>query len=144
MKKLLVIISILFLTACGVNKDSKKNDVNLYLFYSATCPHCHNEIEWLDKNKDKYSNLNIVKIEASQNYELYKSVVEKMNINDFHVPLTIVGSDFKIGFSEDIAEEIESMIDDYSKFESCDVVETIKNDGNVEKCNDKNDKNLKK
>lgn len=140
MKKLLVIISILFLTACGVKKDSKKYDVNLYLFYSSTCPHCHNEIEWLDKNKDKFSNVNIIKIEASQNYDLYESVVEKMNINDYHVPLTIVGSDFKIGFNDDIVEEIESLIDDYSKFESCDVVDTIKNNGNIDSCNNKNDK----
>ena len=110
------------------------NKVTLYLFYSSTCPHCHNEIEWLDKIKDKYSYLNIVKTEATENMDFYEKVVEKMNINNYGVPLTIIGTDYVIGYSDSIGDEIINLIEFYSTFKSCDSIDTIKNSGNIGEC----------
>lgn len=138
MKKILIVLFIsIMLVGCGKKSDNK---VNLYLFYSSTCPHCHNEIKWLDEIKSKYKNLNIIKYEASENMDFYEKVIDKMNINDYHVPLTIIGSNYKIGFSDDIKEEIESNIKEYAEFNSCDVVDAIKNDKNIENCINKNNK----
>lgn len=116
------------------------NKVNLYLFYSSTCPHCHAEIEWLNTIKSDYSYLNIVEYEASDNFSFYEAVVEQMQINDYHVPLTIIGSDYYVGFSESKKDNIISLIEQYSKIEHCDMVDTIKNDGDITKCNDINKK----
>ncbi len=116
--------------------DSKQ--LTLYLFYSSSCMHCHNEIEWLDSIKDKYKNLTIIKYEASENFAFYEEVVEKMKINDYHVPLTIVGNDYLIGYADSKSDDILSLIDRYSKFESCDVVKTIQNHGDLAKCQEKN------
>lgn len=116
------------------------NKVNLYLFYSSTCPHCHAEIEWLNTIKDDYSYLNIVEYEASDNFTFYESVVEQMQINDYHVPLTIIGSDYYVGFSESKKDDIINLIEQYSKKEHCDMVYTINKDGNITKCNNINKK----
>lgn len=116
------------------------NKVNLYLFYSSTCPHCHAEIEWLNTIKDDYSYLNIVEYEASDNFTFYESVVEQMQINDYHVPLTIIGSDYYVGFSESKKDDIINLIEQYSKKEHCDMFYTINKDGNITKCNNINKK----
>lgn len=116
------------------------NQVTLYLFYSSTCPHCHAEIEWLDSIKDKYKYLNIVKYEASQNTNLYESVVDKLNVNSYSVPLTIIGSDFNIGYSELKNDTFINLIKKYSTYKHCDVVDTIKDNGDVEKCINSNKK----
>ena len=116
------------------------NKVNLYLFYSSTCPHCHAEIEWLNTIKDDYSYLNIVEYEASDNFTFYESVVEQIQINDYHVPLTIIGSDYYVGFSESKKDDIINLIEQYSKKEHCDMVDTINKDGSITKCNNINKK----
>lgn len=146
MKKYLVLLFIFLLVGCSFSENkqnNKKNEVNLYLFYSSTCPHCHNEINWLNEIEKKYSYLKITKIEISKNHEYYQKVLEKLNIEDMYVPLTIIGSDYTFGFSDDIKEEIESYIERYSDFKSCDAVKMVIENGNVDSCNDKNNKNLK-
>lgn len=116
------------------NDKIGKNKVTLYLFYSSTCPHCHAEIEWLDSIKDKYDYLNIVKYEARENTSLYESVVDKLNVNSYSVPLTIIGSDFTVGYSEAKNSTLLNLIESYSTYDHCDAVDTIKNNGNLEKC----------
>lgn len=118
--------------------DSKlvgTNEVNLYLFYSSTCPHCHAEIDWLDDIKDEYPYLNVIKYEASDNFEFYEATVEQMKINDYHVPLTIIGSDFYVGFSEYKKDDIIKLIEKYSKYKHCDMVNIIKEGNDITKCN---------
>jgi len=111
-----------------------KNDVVLYLYYSSTCPHCYAEIRWLDTISSKYPYLKILKKEASENMEEYEKIVTKMGINDYHVPLTIVGDSYYIGFAESKISYFESMIKHYSTFENCDMVDTILNNKNIDNC----------
>lgn len=110
------------------------NKVTLYLFYLSTCPHCHAEIEWLNTIADKYTYLNIVKHEVSENNSLYYKIVEEMNINDYHVPLTIIGNDYMIGYSESKNEDIINLIKKHSSYDSCDAVKTIEDGKNIKNC----------
>ena len=137
LKICLLLVMFLIISGCS-NKLNSKNKVTLYLFYSSTCPHCHAEIEWLDSIKDDYDYLEIVKYEANENTELYESVVEKMEINDYHVPLTIIGKDYEIGYSESKNDELINLIKSYSDKKHCDVVNAVKNDEDVKKCIDSN------
>ena len=121
--------------------DVGKNNVVLYLYYSSTCPHCHAEIEWLDSIKDWYDYLTIVKKEASTNMDEYENIVEKMNINDYHVPLTIIGDTYYIGYADYKSDDIIKTINYYSTFENCDMVDSIINNKNdIEKCKQINKK----
>lgn len=172
MKKILLVILLLFFTACekkdipykfkyanepaNIVEEAEdnikemereligKNEVTLYLFYLSTCPHCHAEIEWLDEIKDKYKYLKIVKYEANEHNSEYYKVLTEMGITEYSVPLTIIGSYHHIGINLSAKEEIISTIEDYSKVEHCDMVNTILSNGDVTSCNNKNEKNFKK
>lgn len=120
------------------NQEVGQNRVTLTLFYLDTCPHCHEELKWLDEIKNQYSYLNIVKYEANENEELYDLVLEKMNIDSYYVPLNIIGTYYNTGFGESKKEEYLSVIEEYSKGQYCDVVDAIINNKNVENCIKKN------
>ena len=49
--KLLFVLIVFIINIIVVKADSDKNLVNIYLFHSDTCPHCREEIKFLD---DKY------------------------------------------------------------------------------------------
>ena len=46
-------------------KEENKNLVNIYLFYSYTCPHCKEEEKLLEELKDKYDNIRVYQYEVS-------------------------------------------------------------------------------
>ena len=50
------------------------------------------------------------------------------------IPLTIIGSDFTVGYSEAKNSTLLNLIESYSTYDHCDAVDTIKNNGNLEKC----------
>ena len=120
--------------------DVGKNPVTLYLFYSATCSHCHEEIEWLDTLGTTYPYLKIEKYEASANITFYELVKNKMEIDSEFVPLTIIGNDYRIGYAAADSEELINLFEYYSTFDSCDVVNTVKISGDVSACRAKNQK----
>ena len=64
-KKILFLIFICILFVPSVFADKDKNLVNIYLFYSDTCPHCAKEKELLSELQDEYDNIRIYKYEIS-------------------------------------------------------------------------------
>lgn len=128
MKKILftIIIMLMFVPLCY----AKQNDITLYLFYSDSCPHCKNEKKFLSTLDD----INIEMYEVSEYYDLFSKVREKLNIKESSVPVTIVGSDYSIGYSEDIKKQINNMIDNYKEKSYCDVVDLIIQDKDINKC----------
>ena len=80
MKKLkyIVLTILLAVLLISFNTFAEENEIRLYLFHSETCPHCKEEIEYLDTIKDDYPNLDIVKYEVSNNSN--KSQINKCTI----------------------------------------------------------------
>lgn len=71
------------------------------LFYSKTCPHCHEEMEFLRGLEKEIPSLNISYYEISDNKENYELLVdyrEKLNIRDSGIPVTIIGDKYFVGF----------------------------------------------
>lgn len=126
MKKFLIAFIFLFLFIPFVNAS----EVNVYLFHSNSCPHCKSEIEFLNTLDD----VNIKKYEVSTYSKLDLKVRDKLEIKETSVPLTIIGSDYVIGFNEDIKEQIINMIDSYSKQDYCDVVDLIIKNKDINDC----------
>ncbi len=116
-----------------------KNKVTLTLFYSSTCNHCHEEIEWLDSIASSYPYLTINKYEASENIDFYTLTKEKMKIDSEYVPLTIIGNEYRIGYSSASNSELISLIEELSTRSNCDAVSVVKANGDVAACMKQNE-----
>ena len=104
MKKIKVILLILvtFLIHISlVNADTEKNLVNIYLFHSDTCPHCKEEIKFLDEIEKNNSNVRIYKFEIgdSDNLKLLTNIANLYDTEASGTPFTVIGDKYFKGFS---------------------------------------------
>ena len=122
MKKVckLIFIFILFITNIGlVFAEESKNNVYIYLFHSNTCPHCKEEITYLDKLEKQYDNIIIYKYEISseENIKLYQKVAKLYGTEASGVPFTVIGDKYFKGFSyEAHYDRFIAAIDYYSQY----------------------------
>jgi glutaredoxin len=136
MKKIkLLIFSIVLIFTYTITVSAKNVDV--YLFHSNTCPHCAEEKEYLENIKDDVG-INIHYYEVNENPKAIEQVRKKLNIDNSYVPLTVIGSDYLIGFGDNTKDEIKNIIDAYRNTNYCSAVKVISNDGNIEKCINQN------
>ena len=113
MKKLVrILFSIVLIFVC-ISVVRAKDYVDLYLFHSESCPHCKAEIKYL-KSLD-YDYLKIHYYEVNKYPKLVDKVRKAYDIDNSYVPLTIVGSDYIIGYSESMNDQIEELIQSYHK-----------------------------
>ncbi len=93
----------------------KAADVVLELFYGEECPHCHNELEWLDSlDMNKYPNLRIEKYETwhdEENSDLFKARMKELGEVAQGVPTNIIGGEVVVGFSDELKEKILGLIE---------------------------------
>lgn len=122
------------------NSDIGKYEVNFYLFYSSSCGHCHSEREWIASIQDEYSYVNFIMYEVSEYSELFTKVTKAYNLENEYVPVTIIGNNYMVGYSEAKNRKFIRYIEELSTFESCDVVQTVIDGGDVEACMAKNEK----
>lgn len=131
MKKIyyiLILILCIPFTVFALNKDYKDivkdyynldetENINIYLFYSKTCKHCHEEEEYLNELKEKYQDkINIYKYEVTENIQNKKIMQELKNTFDIAnngVPFTVIGENYILGFNETYKEEFITIINKY-------------------------------
>ena len=130
MKKFLFIIICLLSFIPFVS--AKKVAINL--FYSSTCPHCKAEKEFLATLDD----VEVKKYEVSAYPTLTREVMDNLNIKESSVPITIIGSDYIIGYSDEVKDDILDMIESYKSKNYCDIVDTTIDEEDIEKCLSKN------
>ena len=92
-----------------------KEKIEIYFFYSLTCPHCAREKVFLEKLKEKYPEIDIKKFAISErkNVKLLKEFYENYKVPSQiqgYVPITFVGEKYFWGFNEKIGQDIESYI----------------------------------
>lgn len=98
---LLILVMITFITNI-INVKAEEKKVDVYLFYSQTCPHCKAEIKMLDELA-KENNIIIVhkyEINDPENNRLFKKKAKELGASSSYVPFTIVGKNYFIGYSE--------------------------------------------
>ncbi|MBT3689751.1 hypothetical protein HOE31_01405 [bacterium] len=111
---LIVLCASFFVFADNIKAEE---NVDLYLFYSYTCPHCHDERVYLETLKEEYGSqleiheFEIIKDKANQ--ELFKEAARIYNANISYVPLTIIGDQLITGYGTDetTGSEIKNLID---------------------------------
>lgn len=98
------------------------NKINLYLFHGKECPHCEEERIWLKKIEKEYKEyLNIYMFEVwhdDENASMMNDVKEKLEISKSGVPLTVVGEEYFVGYSDTIGSRIESAIKEYAELDT--------------------------
>ena len=133
-KKINYLIVILFLLIMPFQVFAKDKEVTLYLFHGDGCPHCKEEMEYLDSVEKKYKDLKIVKYEVwynEENSELLKKVQDTFDITTKGVPTNVIGSTVITGFGSSTGKTIERAIEYYQKNDYEDIVSQIK-DGKYE------------
>ena len=98
--KIIFFVILFILSISPVHADSDKNLVNIYLFHSNTCPHCKEEIKYLDKIEKKYDNVKIYKYEIGDknNLKLLNEVCTLYNTPVSGTPFTVIGDKYFKGF----------------------------------------------
>ena len=108
--------------------NAKENKVTLYLFHGDGCPHCAEEIKFLNSIEKEYDNLEIVKYEVwynDDNAEILKNVKDAFEEKRNGVPTTVIGDTMFLGYSDSTGKKIERAIKYYSKNEYIDQVSRI-------------------
>ena len=98
------------------NVKVEKDKVNVYLFYSKTCPHCREEREYFKELDKKYDEINIYEFEVvdnKTNYNNMKKLKNYFNESSTGVPFTVIGNKYVLGFTNEYSTRIESIIDEY-------------------------------
>lgn len=121
-------------------EDIEKNKVDFYLFYSESCGYCHSEREWIESIKNDYPYVNFKLYEVSKDRELFEKVKTVYGIEDDYVPVTIIGNDYFVGYSDTKNRKYIRYIEELSAKENCGVVDVIINDADVTSCMKINDK----
>lgn len=100
------------------NTKVEKNKINIYLFHGYSCPHCKKERKWLKTIKEDYRDyVNIYYFEVwknDDNARLMDKVKDKLGVTKEGVPLTIIGDEYFVGYSDAIASKMENEIKRYA------------------------------
>jgi len=94
----------------------KPIDTQIDFFYSATCPHCAVEKEFLKDLQSRYPSIQVQSYEvtrSAENQALLKDFYERYNVPEREqgfVPATFTPTKYFIGFNEQIGEDIESCL----------------------------------
>ncbi len=126
MKKLLVFLISLFLFLPMVVNASNEV-IDIHLFYSSTCPHCREEKEFLNEliKEDKSIEVHLYQINGKENIEnneLLEKVQKLIDGESPYIPYTVIGREYRIGFSAATKVEIESIINAYKEKDCVDIV----------------------
>lgn len=106
----------------------EKEKVNLYLFRQTGCPHCADEMVYLDANLSKFKNkINIIvyDIYEGNNGDLVQAVTEALGISYEGAPFNVIGSKHLTGFADSMADRFDEFVNDAYEAQEKDVVSEV-------------------
>ena len=116
MKKALLGILIGLFLLSGV-ASAQEPKAGITIFYSETCPHCHDEMRFLDDLEEKYEDLviNRYDIAEKENIDLLKGLYEEYEVPEDEwglIPATFLKEKYLIGYGGDdiTGKEIENCV----------------------------------
>ena len=118
-------------TTSTATKSTDENAINVYVFYSSTCPHCkdlHAYLDELKNDKDVRDKFNIVDYEVStaENIDLMNKVSDYFKANITGVPFYVIGDKYFEGYSDNSKSSIlDAIKDNYGSSKYKDVVASV-------------------
>ncbi|HDH41160.1 MAG TPA: thioredoxin, partial [Candidatus Altiarchaeales archaeon] len=92
------VITLICLSSIIVNGQDE-DKVEIYFFYSKTCPHCAQEKPFLQELERRYPRLKVNYLVVSENRELLLELCKSHNTSPAGVPRTFIGDKVFIGYS---------------------------------------------
>ncbi len=138
-KKALAVIFVLLSTLFIIKPAYADSDkVSLHLFWYEGCPHCAKEKIFLQKLEKKYPYLKVYKYEPEKDViadQIFTKVLEELGLYSESYPLTVIGSQYLVGYGSDEIEgkAIEQTILEVKESGSEDLVQKIVNDQKAQK-----------
>jgi len=113
MKKVIYTVLFLIFLLPAFNVFAQGTEINF--FYSSTCSYCAKEERFLDKIEKEYPEIviNRYSVDKKDNIDLLKEYYKEYNVLQAYygmVPITFTDSDYFVGFSDEIGEDIERCI----------------------------------
>lgn len=112
-----LIFAILILSLCSFDfVFAQTEKIQIHFFYSAICPHCAEEKEFLKNLEKKYPEVEVKEYEViyrSENQEILKDFYEKYQVPEKErgwVPVTFTPTDYYVGFNQQVGENIENCL----------------------------------
>lgn len=121
-KLLLFLIAIFLFLPVSVSADEV---IDIHLFYSSSCPHCKQEKEYLNtlSKNDKSIKVHLYEVSKDKdNSDLLDKVQKLIDGESPYVPYTVIGSKYKVGFSNSTKVELENIISSYKESGYVDIV----------------------
>ena len=119
MKKLFSICAAALLLLGACDKGSKQTEEiapdKIYFFFSNTCPHCHDALNYLNQ---KYPNLEIsmANVGNPEGFELFAKCARKFNLgNQIGTPLFCMGENHLMGWSPESEKEFDEYVKAFIK-----------------------------
>lgn len=140
MKKLISILVLIVLlipvaTHAAIANSSSLSDVRVYVVTNEKCKECDKEIEWLKSIKSEYIRLSVISIDSESDEELITKIKEALKIKKDDLPLTILGTNYFIGYDDKIKDNIANAIESYNDYDKhCELVTKLKNDEDITEC----------
>lgn len=106
-KKIFIIIIFSFISFFSFNNIVEAKEVNVYMFYGKTCPHCEEATEYLNSIKNKYD-LNVIRYEVwndTNNRDIMYDVADYLDVNPTGVPFVIIDNTSIFGYSSKVTDE---------------------------------------
>ncbi len=94
--KLLLSLFLFMILLVGI---ATAQQCEIYFFYSSTCPHCANEYKFLDELEAKYPDLSVIRMDISENYQLFEQISKQYNTIPVGVPRTYINDTVFVGFT---------------------------------------------
>ena len=133
-KKIATLLFIVFLFFIPQLVSAQESKVNLYFFWSKSCPHCAREKTFLERLAPKYPDLVVhdYEVSLSENYLLLQKIGEGLDIRTGGVPITIIGNSHFVGYLDDetTGKEIIKLIEKAKEDGYPDLVDKIINPNN--------------
>lgn len=115
MKKIfyLLVFSLLFTAACDGNASNARTELSpdkVYFFYSNSCPHCHDALEYIN-GKYPELKLSMVNVGNSEGYNLLIKCTRDFKLGSrIGTPFFCMGRQYLMSWSPQIADSFDEKV----------------------------------
>ena len=144
MKKILITFILSFIlfipkTNAIVTSSSSLDDVKIYLFCDDSSK-CENAKKWIKDLESEYVRVGYKYFNVKEDKSITNNVKKSLKIRKNSLPLIVIGTNYFLGFNDNIKDEIRNAISAYEKVdEFCDITYKLENKKSIKNCIEQNE-----